>query len=662
MDCRDEKAAGRVTRRDFLDGAGKLVGAAGLASSVPQVLYAAGTGSVPSDSVPAADGSYPPILQGIRGQTDASFAVGHAMRDGKDFSTAAATGEAYDLVVVGAGMSGLAAAYFYKKAQPAAKILVLDACDDFGGHARRNEFHVRGRTLLGAGGTQRIMFPNTYTPDGKMLLADIGVNAERYYKVAATDAKRVEPFKLGTAAFFDRSIYGHDKLVDDYPSLMPSYIVPVGATWQNFLRRSPLSPQAQQDMLHLILGNGDYMPGTSIEEKTKKLRSISYADYLTNYVKIRKEALDFVHHQVGGSVLNIGAGPDTFSAWMAYRAHLPGFVGMGLPHLRLSDVVPDDQMGDDIVFPEGNATVARLLVRWLNPKALPGSTMEDSILQQLNYAMLDAASSDVRIRLSSTAVRVEHDRKPDESEYVVVTYVRDGETASVRAGTCVMACFNVIIPYVCPELPAAQKEALKLAVRKPLIATQVALNNWRAFAKAKVNFICSPDSFYQMSILSTGNSLGNGYVPASPDDPAMINMFMAPDMPGVSNARDQYRAARSALLGIDRATYEESTRDQLQRMLGSAGFNADRDIAGITVNRWAHGYACGANDLYDSFPGGEEPCLRARKRFGRIAIANSDAAGISMTQAAFDQANRAVRELISDVVRPEFYALNPSRG
>jgi spermidine dehydrogenase len=474
--------------------------------------------------------------------------------------------------------------------------------------------------------------------------------------------QRTAPYKLETAAFFDKAAHGKDVLVPGYPGLLPAYVATSAATWQEFMNRTPFSKAVREQMLRLMMDHRDYMPGVALAEKTRRLRGMSYAAFLANYVKVGPEILGFVQNQFGGGILNIGAGPDTFSAWMGYRSHFPGFSGMGLPHLRTSDFVPDDQMGEDVVFPDGNATIARLLVRWLNPKALPGSTMEDAILQRLDYGALDLPENAVRIRLSSTAVNAVHDGAPGKNKSVIVTYVKDGKPLSVRAGTCVMACFNVVIPYICPELPAQQKDALKLAVRKPLVTAQVALNNWRAFAKAGVGFVLSPNSFFHMSILDPGNSLGNAAVAGSPDDPAMFNMLMAPNMPGVGTARDQYRAARAMLMEIDRETYERNTIDQLQRMLGGFGFDAKRDIAGITINRWAHGYACGANELYDSFPDGEEPCLKARKRFGRIAIANSDAAGISMTQAAFDQANRAVRELILDVVRPEFYALNPMRG
>ena len=96
-------------------------------------------------------------------------------------------------------------------------------------------------------------------------------------------------------------------------------------------------------------------------------------------------------------------------------------------------------------------------------------------------------------------------------------------------------------------------------------------------------------------------------------------------------------------------TFERNIRDQLGRSLAGGGFDPARDITAITVNRWPHGYAYQYNSLFDDFwmKGGEQPCQVARKPFGRIAIANADAAAYSYTDAAIDQAHRAVQEALS---------------
>jgi spermidine dehydrogenase len=656
---------GGTTRREFVEGVvGTLVGATALAGSVPA---AAGTPIPPSSAAPvppAIAANYPPSLQGLRGQIQAAMEAAHALRDGATIPVAEDIDENYDLVVVGAGMSGLAAAYFFRKALPNAKVLILEGCDDFGGHARRNEFNVGGRQVICAGGTYTIMFPTTYTPEGKALLADIGIDADRYYKAANESAELTDGYKLVPAAFFDRETYGVDRLVGNARDFTGtgSNFPESSTTWAEFLARTPLSKAAKQDIQRLVDDRADHMPGISVGEKIKRLRGQSYADYLTETLNVRHEAMTYLQNQTGAALLNVGAGPDSFSAWRAYNAHYPGFAGMNLPPIRVSNIVRNDQLTPDIHLPDGNAGIARLLVRWLIPGALPGKTMEDSVAPHVNYALLDRPENDVRIRLSSTVVKAQHDTDPPTAQSVYVTYMKDGKSQRVRTATCVMACFNAIVPYLCPELPETQKQALHLLVRKPLVVTTVALTNWRAFAKNKVQMITSPNSFYYLSILDLGYNLGDYRGAISPDEPATIMMAHVPNFPGMP-ARDQYRAGRASLMRYTLDDYERQAYEQLGRALGPSGFDPHRDIAGVTVNRWAHAYACGTNDLYDPESTlAESPWVKGRQRFGRIAIANSDAAGVSMTQAAFDQANRAVKELVYNVVEPIFYFSNPARG
>jgi spermidine dehydrogenase len=663
-------AKGATTRRQFVEGVmGAFVGASVVAGSVTAEAASPATPSLPTaipmaPVAPANAADYPPLLQGLRGQIQSAMQAGHALRDGTPSPVPETLDENYDLVVVGAGMSGLAAAYFYRKQMPNARILILDACDDFGGHARRNEFNVSGRQLISAGGTYMIMFPATYTPEGKSLLADIGIDGGRYYEAVTNSVALTDGYKLGAATFFDHETYGVDRLVTDsrdftgFESNFPGYT----AKWSDYLARTPLSKAAKRDIGRMVEDKVDHLPGLSVEQKIERLRKISYADFLTTYLQVGPDAMKFLQNQMGAGLLNVGAGPDSFSAWRAYNAHYPGFVGMGLPHVRVSNIVRNDQLVPDIHLMDGNAGIARLLVRWFIPDALPGKTMEDSVAAHVDYSVLDRPQNDVRIRLSSTVIAAKHDGDPDTAQSVYITYMKDGKAQRVRSASCVMACFNAIVPYICPELPQAQKQALHLMVRKPLVLTTVAVTNWRAFAKSKVQVLAAPNSFYYMSILDLGYNIGDYRASVNPNEPATVMMMHVPSFPGMP-ARDQYRAGRAAMLGYSLADYENKARDQLKRALGAHGFDPDRDIAGITVNRWAHAYACGTNDLYDPQTTLQEsPWVKGRQRFGRITIANSDAAGVSMTQAAFDQANRAVKELMYNVVDPMFYYSNPARG
>jgi spermidine dehydrogenase len=657
-----------ITRRDFI---GVVGGTIATSVQAPSISFA-GMGSAEPGGPAADSSSYPPALTGIRGQTSPAMSAAHRLRDagmgGFVLPDCRNSGEEYDLVVIGAGMSGLSAAYFFKKRLPDSKILILEGCDDIGGHARRNEFLVDGKLVVGIGGTAAIVLPETYTPEGKELLADIGIDAPRYGAATAKDGEVFDSIQSKTAVFFDRESYGEDVLVDDYPEVLPWIAsdtpIPAGsAQWHSFLDRSPLSKRTRIDLRRIVDEPPKELIGKSLQHVDESLKTASYLDYLRKHFDVGPEACVFIQKIIPGFHLNVGAGPDSFSAHLAREAGCPGFEGLDLPPRRMSAIVPNKVLGDYVRLPDGNAGVARLLTRWLIPESLPGHTMEDSLFTPLRYAMLDRPTNSVRIRLNSTAVRVVHKGPISESTEVEICYLQNDEPVQVRAKACVMACFHAVIPYVCPEIPEAQKADLRLAVRKPLVWVTVALKNWRAFAKVRAGLIYCPGSFYEFCWLDLGITLGDSTPSSNPESPAVIYLGLAPNSPG-NPARDQFRAGRAFLQGLDRERYEREARSQLRRMLGKSGFVGERDVASITVNRWAHGYACGGNDLFDEPVTGVEPppWVRARQRIGRISIANSDAAGVSLTQAAFDQADRAVRELISDVLRPQFYYLNPEQG
>src|SRR5579871_440858 len=259
----------KITRRDFLDGVAVSVGSSILAASTP---WLRGLATTDSSYAPEKDPNYyPPALMGMRGNHEGSYTSAHSLRDGEFWDYAGkpeSTGERYDLVVVGGGISGLAAAHFYRKsAGDKARILILDNHDDFGGHAKRNEFRAGNRLLLSYGGTQSIESPGRYSKQARRLLTEIGIETERFYK--AYDQKLYS--KLGTAVFYDRETFGEDRLV---PGL--------GTTpWKDFLAKSPLSEEVRRDIARAYTEKTDYLPDLSVEQKRSKLAKISYADFLT---------------------------------------------------------------------------------------------------------------------------------------------------------------------------------------------------------------------------------------------------------------------------------------------------------------------------------------------------------------------------------------------
>jgi spermidine dehydrogenase len=632
-----------IGRRDFLNGVAVTVGSTMTRGLVPGLEWIAeGTEQFPQDK----PGYYPPTLTGMRGTHDGAFESAHAARDGDFWGHAgspADTGEVYDLVVVGGGISGLAAAFFFRKQNPSARVLILDNHDDFGGHAKRNEFHVNGHMLLANGGTVSIESPFPYSTEARGLLSELGIEpakfAEKY-----DDTKVYKGLK--SAYFFDKETFGADRLVIGGPA-------PFGGkgsvSWPDFLAQTPLSEVVRKDIARLQESKVDYLPGLSSEEKKEKLSRMSYKDFLLKLVKVDPGVIPFYQTRTHGL---FGVGIDGVAALDCWGLRFPGFPGMNLtadPYRRMGftamgEATPEKEPYH-FHFPDGNASIARLLVRALVPDAATGHTAEDIVTAKFDYNKLDRSGASVRIRLSSTAVRVRHDGDPGSAKEVQVTYAREKQVYNVRAKGAVLACWNMMIPYLCPELPDTQKEALRYGSKVPLVYSVVAVKDWKAFHKLGIQRVSAPGMYHTGVGLDQAVSIGDYKCSQTPDEPILLRMTRTPCMPGLSE-RDQHRAGRGELLTTSFETFERNIRDQLSRILSPAGFDPARDIAAITVNRWPHGYAYEYNPLWDpDWPEGQRPCDIARKHFGRITIANSDAAAAAYTDQAIDQGYRAVHEL-----------------
>jgi len=640
-----------ITRRDFVGGVGAAVGG----SLIGPGWLSANEGIA---NTSGANEHYPPALTGMRGSHAGSFEAAHALRDGKTWAGATMTGEHYDLVVVGGGLSGLSAAYFFlTSAGPGARVLVLDNHDDFGGHAKRNEMTYRGRTLMLNGGTSYFESVHQYSAVARTLLAAVGIDVDSAIAKSDEGGDYYRSLGLRNATFFAKEIFGEDRLVKGRGARDGS-----GASgWADWLAQTPLSPDVRKDIARLYDddANPDYMPGLSDVDKKERLARISYRDFLIDLVKVHPDVIPFFDDRPKGSFC---VGIDGHPALYAWVQGYPGFEGMHLEPLPkvgpLSHIgggqhgrESEWNHGADLVLPDGNATLARLLVRAMIPDALPGTTLEDSIMSRLAYDRIDRDGSDARIRLNSTAVSVRHLGDPDTAREVEITYVRDGKAEKVRADHCVMACYNSVIPHLVPEMSDEQKAALMYGVKMPPVYTSVLIKNWSAFTNLGISGASAPGMYHTGVRLGRSVQFGDYHPSRSPDEPMILRMSRMPCAPGRPK-KEQHRIGRADLLATTFDTFERNIRDQLGRTLMEGGFDPARDIEAITVNRWPHGYAYSYNTLDDPiewalFATDDRPCVIGRRRFGRISIANSDAAASTHTDSAIDEAHRASREQLA---------------
>ena len=602
--------------------------AAGTTLSPMEILARAAVGESPY---------YPPGLTGMRGSHDGSFEIAHAVaRAGKKFARPQEqTEDNYDLIVVGGGISGLSSAKFFRdRTDGLSNILVLDNHDDFGGHARRNELDVDGKTLLCYGGSQTIEEPSKYSKVAAQLLRDLSIDTQRFYDYY--DQEYFSSRGLTGGIFFDKATFGVDQISKNpIAALLNTGLQ--GEELSAAVATMPISEQDQTDFVSLLNGDVDYLSGMSKDEKTKLLNNISYLEFLDQYAKMPESVITIL--QDSFLPLN-GVGWEAAPALYAAEYYFPGIWELG--------VQEDYEEEEPYIFhfPDGNAGVARSLVRDLIPQAIPGKTMEDLVTARADYSLLDRPDSDIRIRLSSTVVQAVN--TPD-GKYVDVTYVKNGEVYIARSRHAVMACYNNIIPHICPDVSEKQVEAIRYATKVPFVISSIAIRNWKAIAEAGFHSVYSPgDVLFKNMFLDFPVTMGDYHYSKGPDEPIVISGWHSPTTRGLT-AKDQYRAGRARLMQMSYDDFEQDIFSHLDSALGPYGFDAEREIAAITLNRWPHGYAyeyegVGVPAEYDHFNG---PHITGRAQMGRISIANSDSEAWAYVDGAIDAADRAVNEQLS---------------
>jgi spermidine dehydrogenase len=403
-----------------------------------------------------------------------------------------------------------------------------------------------------------------------------------------------------------------------------------------FVADFPVSAATKAGLVELFTSDRDPLGEMSAAEAESFLRSTSYRDYLMSVRGLDDEAADTFQ---GRSLDFFALGIDAVSAFDAMQCGYPGLGGLRLPRSATAAAEMDEPYIHH--FPDGNASLARLMVRSLIPRVAGGTTMEDVVTDRFDYTALDEPGALTRLRLLSTVVDV-----ANRDGGVDIGYVRDGTVHRIRADRCVLAGYHMMVPLIVPELPGEQRQALHGNVKAPIAYVKVLVRDWHPWVRLGVHEITNPMGFFSRLKLDYPVSLGAYRCARTPAEPMVLHLVHVPTVrtPGL-DARARFRAARQVLYDTTFADVERDVRDKLTRMLGPGGFDADRDIAAITVNRWGHGYSYGANSLFD-LPDDLSTPERARARVGRIAIASADAAWSAFAHSAIDQAHRAVEDLL----------------
>ncbi len=608
----------RITRRDFINGTLMAVGSSLLS------LEASGQAAM----VALDPSYYPPARTGLRGSHPGSNEHAHSLAwaGRSDWGPVTRLPETYDLVVVGGGISGLAAAYFFQQKHGENKtVLILDNHDDFGGHARRNEHTIGGVMRISYGGSQTIVEPRHADEIVLDLLEDIGVDLKRFE--TAYDTEFFRRHNLGGVTYFNQEVFGEDKVVQHPYCNYPNYVEGIlggKISCEEAASQAPLSARGKEQLLRVLNGGLHLLkvPEGQMQDYTS---THPYFDYLRNTLGV--DDLGVLRMARHSGLDWASSGTEMLSIAEARSAGAMGFEPVA---------VYDEENPYIHHFPDGNAGVARALVKKLIPGVAEGGNAEALVLARFDYSQLDKPGQAVRIRLNSTAVNVVHAGSPGSSSDVFVSYINDNRPFRVQARAVVMACYNMIIPRVVSGLPEEQAAALKLQGKSPLQYTTVGLRNWRAMKELGIGVAMSPGNMHQAVLMDFPVSMGGYEYARTPDDPCVIQMICCPYGEVGAPVLEQFREARYRMLSLQFADYEKEIRRHLTGMLPGELFDFDRDVASISVNRWAHGYTTGGPG--DSTRIGRQP-------FGRITIANADSAADADAKTAIMMAHRAVSEL-----------------
>ena len=638
-----------ITRRDFLNTVALGTGAALLGTAAPAARgQPTPVGAAPAAAAgrtidpwtgPAGVGDY----ARANGNTWDVVTAGHGIRDNlyeRSIAVAPATGEIYDLVVVGGGFSGVASAYFYLKDGGAGRtVLILDNNGLMGGEAKRNEFIVRGQRLIGPQGSNDTDAPRPSEGRRGEMWRDLGLPTDFEYGSMRSDRQ---------AMLFGRDNFIHQVWADDFENHGFFYDEPtphfVRNPWGHNLEGTPYSPEVRRDLLRWHNEPVEKWKGDHDSLK-KYLDSMTYEQYLTNVRKLRPEVARYADPLLSAS---IGLGSDVLSAYAAFYDEFPGFTGLspsGILFIREHKManVPENFHS----FPGGNDGIMRCIVKGLIPDAIEGSAQFAEIHNgRIRFDALDRPSAPVRMRTGATVVRLVHDA--DGHEPATVTYAREGNLHTVRGRAVIWAAANWTAKHAIQQLPDEYRTAMSEFPRAPMLVANVALDNWRFLYKLGYTACSWRGGFGFTCNLRPNMHVGDYHPVLDPDQPNILTFYVPFNQYGSSLA-DQGKTARARLFGTSYREYETQILQQMTKMFSAGGFDAKRDVSGIVLNRWGHAYITPGPGFYAGRDGKPAPSDVLRRPHGALMFAHSELAGNQNWVEASTEGRRAAHQALDMV-------------
>ncbi len=568
------------------------------------------------------------------GNTHAEVNAAHSFRNG-DFEqqvvAAKATDEEYDLVVVGAGFAGCSAAYYYQKEHPDAKILILDNHDMFGGEARQNEFEVDGYKLWAPQGSTGVVWPLEW-------------------------AKKVEMYapiwdELGMPQSFEWQQAKNSNLKIPYDNYSPMHIsweqTDLGwfhdghkmavNPWSNRFKDVPISQKTKNDLIWMEV----YRQPPRRDDWEQWLDSMTYKEFLVNEMGIdNQEVDDYLNPFM--AAMGCGLGTDVVSALQAFNFISPG-VQQYMRYMDLGDPTDNLYLAQ---FPGGNTGTLRRIVQKIMPDIFgKTNTLSEVLSNPVDWKVIDKAGSPVRMRLNSLVVNVVHEGPVNKAKTVKVTYLKGDKMRYVRAKHVVMGGQQHLNKRVVTDLPRAHKEAMDEFMHAPMMVVNVALRNWKFMDKMGVSAVrwFGDDLGWFMTLRRQMILDGKEPMPLDPEKPTVLTMYNSFCKPGMPIDK-QTVAARMHMFSLSYADIEKNVREQFTKMFAAGGFDADRDIAGITVNRQGHAYVVTPPGFFFGKNGKPAPSDVIRQPHGRISFAHAELRGMQMWEGATHEGERAAHQ------------------